>query len=384
MKSRPLNISYFCNQFATRNGTGVTRYSRELFQAISSLGTECHLIPTCTWSDMPQPVLQDFAWDNQLYILPLGRRLTPALWSGLNWPPLETFFSRLDLVHCVFMGYPVSTRLPYVATVHDIGPLTHPQFFPARNTSIMRQALQRTAKSAAKIVCVSQATAAETANYCATSFGIDVSERLVTIGEGVDRRFFQPVAAEVLGTIPHFPSPSVPYLLTAGKISPRKNIKRVVEAFEAISNDVPHHLVIVGGDGWDSEITTSLLRKMRSAARIHFLGYVSEEQLIALYQSADVYIHPSLFEGFGLTILEAMAAGCPVITSNCSSLPEVAGEAAVLVDPHSVEQIAEAALRVLSDADLRARLVGLGAERANTFDWRDIAAKMVGVYREIA
>lgn len=149
-----------------------------------------------------------------------------------------------------------------------------------------------------------------------------------------------------------------------------------------LGEDIPHHLVLVGGAGWENETVLRDLGDARLSARTHLLGYVTDEQLRALYAAATVYVHPSLYEGFGLTLLEAMAADCPVITSNVYSLPEVAGDAGLLVDPTDAEAIAAAIGKVCGDDAFRADMIEKGRERVARFRWHDCAESMRTVYAE--
>ena len=147
----------------------------------------------------------------------------------------------------------------------------------------------------------------------------------------------------------NLPPDDVPVILTAGKISPRKNVQGVLRALKLVQDKIDHHLVLVGGAGWETEAVLKELDDGTLRDRVHLLDYVTDEQLRALYRRASLYIHPSLYEGFGLTVLEAMASGVPVITSNTSSLPEVAGDAGLLVDPANDAEIAEAICSICTD-----------------------------------
>ena len=151
-----------------------------------------------------------------------------------------------------------------------------------------------------------------------------------------------------------------------------------------LEDDLPHHLVLVGGDGWDVEAVYALLGDSTIRHRVHFLGYVNDSQLRSLYRGASAYVHPSLYEGFGLTLLEAMACECPVVTSRVYSLPEVAGEAAVLVDPVSVPELAQAIRDICTDETLAGSLREKGRQRAAGFRWDRCAGEVAAVYRKVA
>jgi len=174
-----------------------------------------------------------------------------------------------------------------------------------------------------------------------------------------------------------------PFILSAGAISPRKNAHRIIQALSRLAARMPHHLVLVGGKGWSDEHVHEELDGSGIAHRVHLIGYAPDAQLKGLFAAASAYVHPSLYEGFGLTVLEAMAQDCPVVTSNVYSLPEVAGDAALLVDPTSVDEIAGAIEAVCLDDELAADLVGRGRERIKAFSWEDCAQGVISVYQQL-
>ena len=374
-----VNVAYFSNQFADAEGHGLARYSREMFDALHKLDT-IDVTPVAAWSSLPAQALATLRAQTGLHILKTGRKLTPLAWHYLNTPPLERLMpGPVDVVHAASLGYAIATRKPYVVTVHDLGPLTHPEYFTNTKPWVMERALRQAESSAAAIVCVSQSTADEVEGY----LGSHVAPRLRIIKEGVSPQFFERPDPACLDGLA-LPDPEIPLILSAGKISPRKNVQGVLRALAQIASDVPHHLALVGGAGWEMEAVLRDLDDARLRDRVHLLDYVSDEQLRALYHRAALYIHPSLYEGFGLTVLEAMAAGVPVVTSNSSSLPEVAGDAALLVDPHDDEAIADAMRRLCLDPDLATAKRNAGLARARLFSWDTCAEELRDVFVEVA
>lgn len=176
------------------------------------------------------------------------------------------------------------------------------------------------------------------------------------------------------------------FMLFAGSLKPTKNLRAVIEAYGRLrrADAVRHRLVLVGDKAWLMDDVFAAARETGYANDLIFTGYVPAADLVALYNAADLFVHPSLFEGFGLPVLEAMACGAPVVTSNTSAVPEVVGDAAVMVNPRDVEELAGAMARVLNDDALRARLSAAGLERAATFTWEDTARTLVRVYRTAA
>jgi glycosyltransferase involved in cell wall biosynthesis len=174
------------------------------------------------------------------------------------------------------------------------------------------------------------------------------------------------------------------FILFLGTIEPRKNIVRIVEVFASLRERLPHHLVIAGRKGWKYQDVFRAVNRLRLESNVHFPGRIAEQDVAALYSLADIFVWPSLYEGFGLPVLEAMACGVPVVTSNTSSLPEVAGSAAIMVDPLSTEEIAGAIMRLVEDAPLRGQLIAKGFVRASELTWRRTAASTLLVYEQLA
>ncbi|MGV6827420.1 MAG: glycosyltransferase family 4 protein [bacterium] len=374
------NIAYFSNQFADRLGHGLSRYSRELYQALVSLETDIQIKPTAAWSDLEEEALTTLKRSTGLELLPTGRRMTAASWAFVGWPRLESLVNyQVDVVHAVALGYPIATRKPLVVTIHDIGPLTHPEYFTNTRPWVMRKSLNQVVHQADAVICVSNSTAHEVQDYLQQ----DMSDRIQVIPEGVNDFFFHQSDGKEPGGVA-LDDRAPPFLLAAGKISPRKNIHGLLKAFSFCADKIPHDLVLVGGDGWRMEETEELLDNSRLAGRVRRLGYISDETLRYLYGHASAYLYPSFYEGFGLTVLEAMAAGCPVVTSDRYSLPEVAGDAAILVDPESVEDMAEAIMNVCTNESVAAAMSDAGRSRARQFSWQACAEQTVELYRLVS
>ena len=380
-----MHIGYFSNHFAAHNAHGVARYAHNLYDALRAKDVDVEITPIATWSNRSDEDLRALKSRTGLQILPWGRRITPLAWTFLNRPPIERWISRpIDVVHLAALGFPVATRRPLVVTVHDMGPFTHPEYFALSPPWIYRRSLRQLVAQADAIICVSQASAGELVSYVSRTFGHNLSDRVRVIHEGVEPRFFTTPDRDCLSEVRGLPEPDVPFLLTAGKISPRKNVQGVVEALAVLAKDIPHHLVVVGGEGWDMETVFQVIDSSGISERVHLIGYVTDEQLQALYHSATVYVHPSLFEGFGLPVLEAMAAGCPVVTSNLSSLPEVAGDAAILVNPLDADEIAEGIHRICENTAFSGDLADRGRARARSFTWSRCAEQVAEVYRTVS
>ncbi len=373
------NVAYFANQFADQKGHGLARYARELFDSLRELNGP-NVIPVAGWSSLAPDALERRMAETGLRLTGLGRRGTSLMWTFLDWPTIEARLNApVDVVHAVSLGYPVATRKPYVVTIHDLGPLTHPEFFRNTRPWVMQRSLDQAVHKADVIVCVSETTANEVREYV----GPAIEGRLRVVLEGVSERFFEPADMTVVQQLSALPD-NTPFILSAGQISPRKNIQGLFKAFARSMNDIPHHLVLVGGLGWDSKDLQQELSVPGLKERVHLAGFVSDDELRALYQSADLYVHPSLYEGFGLPVLEAMASGTPVLASNLSSLPEVAGNAGCLTDTANPEAFAADLVKICSSEAVRDRMKADGLAHSRRYRWADCAGAMKQIYSDLA
>jgi glycosyltransferase involved in cell wall biosynthesis len=294
-----------------------------------------------------------------------------------------------DLVHIPHLFWlPRNLPCPHVMTVHDV--LDH--MYRARDQSGMRRSLhffltQRALKSAARLFAVSNFTKSEVEKL----FGIDPA-RIEVVYNAIDERFLRGHASDAdrqllaeRYLINH------PFLLYAGRISPHKNVVRIIEAFSALKAELEKEelfpglkLIIIGDELSKHPDLRRTVVRSRMQNDVRFMGFVPIEMLRVFYDAAKIFVFPSLYEGFGLPPLEAMAHGTPVVTSNTSSLPEVVGNAAVLVNPENVFEIMRALHRVLLDQALRDKLKVRGYEQAKRFSWDASARQILRVYHEIA
>lgn len=376
-------IAFYSNHFAQRGGTGISRYARSLVEALGQLRSHL-IIPVATWSDFNKQELDNLSTASGLRLLPTGRLLTSAAWRLLRWPRIEQLLGgEIDLVHNAALNSPVPTTKPQVVTIHDIGPLLYPDYFTARSQWNMKKNLAYAVGDHAFFLCVSHTTAGSLQEYAWQEMSVDLSERTHVIYEGVSD-------AILSGSQERYSSPSTyrdesetPFVLAVGKISPRKNLEGTIRALAQIRDQIPHQLVTVGGDGWDFDAVKGLAAELGIEERVRFLGYVSDETLGELYRTATAFVFPSFFEGFGLPIVEAMASGCPVITSDVSVLPEIAAHAALLVDPTKSNDIADAIEAFCTDHNLRETYRQRGFKRAMDFTWRRCALETAQLYERL-
>lgn len=302
----------------------------------------------------------------------------PLGWLTVGLP----FALRRDRCDLIYFPYPVMPPycpLPTVAMIYDLTMFKNPEHYSAQMLRVFAQPMRHTATHAAHIICISECTKRDLMEL----FGL-AQDMIDVVPLGVGRTYAPvPQARDMVRQ--RF-GLERPYIVFVGTVQPRKNLPRLVEAFARVaqSDGLDHQLVIVGHVGWLAGESLRAAERAGIEDRVRFLHYQEEALLPALYSAADALAFPSLYEGFGLPVLEAMACGTPVLTSNTSSLPEAAGDAALLVDPLDTDEIAEGLRRILSDQTLREALRDRGFRRARSFTWQSSAERIVQVFRRIA
>jgi glycosyltransferase involved in cell wall biosynthesis len=290
----------------------------------------------------------------------------------------------IDVFHGLdHIGVPLFRKVGrYVATIHDLIPLLWPQFVTRRHRLVVAAACRRLRHQADLVIVPSEATKADVVHQLQMN-----PERIVVIPWGCDERFQPRRDLDRFAVIQrkyHLPAR---YLLFVGTLEPRKNLITLLKAYailraERLDHDVK--LVVVGRKGWLYEEIFATVKRLALHADVLFTDFVADEDLPELYRGALLLVFPSLYEGFGLPILEAMASGIPVIASNTSSMPEVAGEAALLIDPRTPEAIAEGMAQILADDQLRKTLTQKGLARAQCFTWERVAQQTLALYAALA
>lgn len=287
-----------------------------------------------------------------------------------------------DITHFFNFLLPPGVRGKSVLTVHDMAYLVCPETVRFKTKMMLRLTLKKSCQRADKIVTISHFTKRELLRLMRIP-----EEKVVVVHLGVDpRKFFpRPPEGEV-ETVRHKYGIQRDYLLYVGTLEPRKNIERLIEAYSLAKGRLREMplLVLAGRKGWLYDAIFERVTALQLQNDVLFPGYVEDHEVPALLSGALAFLFPSLYEGFGLPPLEAMACGTPVLTSNTSSLPEVAGDAALLVDPNSVEEIAEGIKRLVTDVDLRQMLSRQGLERSKAFTWERAAKRHMEIYESLA
>jgi glycosyltransferase involved in cell wall biosynthesis len=283
-----------------------------------------------------------------------------------------------DLYHGVLNVMPLASPVPSVVTIHDLSPFLFPQTFRRVNRTYTRWAIKVACRRAARLLAVSEYTKSEIMRWLHVP-----AERITVTYNGVAERF-RPQDAAAVAELRRRAGLPERFILFVGTLEPRKNLPALLEAYARIAGDTDAALVIGGGKGWLYDEIFARAEQLNLGQRLHFAGFIPDEELPLWYAAAELFVLPSLYEGFGIPVLEAMACGTPVVTTTSSSLPEVAGDAALTVPPTDVDAMADAMLRLLQQPELRAELIERGVEQAARFTWESTAQRTLGVYHAAA
>jgi glycosyltransferase involved in cell wall biosynthesis len=275
-----------------------------------------------------------------------------------------------------------TNKVPKIVTIHDLTPLILPETHGTRFRLWWRWkfTLKLVKNRIDHVIAVSESTKNDCINY------LDIPKEKITVIHNAVDDIFKPLIdkQKIENHLKKEYNIDHPFILFVGTLEGRKNVPQLINAFYEVKKmGLNHKLILVGMKGWKSEPIFEAIEKLGLKDEIIFPGYIPTSDLVKLYNVADVFVYPSLYEGFGLPPLEAMSCGCPVITSNTSSLPEVVGDAGILVDPHDTDGLAKAIYEVLSDNELRNQLVENSLERAKMFSWEKVAQETWKVYENM-
>jgi len=292
--------------------------------------------------------------------------------------PLTLAWQHVDVLHVQFIAPPLCPA-PVVVSVHDISFERYPQFFTRAAIAQLRILVPLTIRRATMVLTLSEFSKQDIVRR----YGVP-PEKVVVTYLAVDPKFRPVRDIERLTTVRQRYGTGEHFVLCVGNLQPRKNVKTLIEAYVRLrrSDRIRHPLVLVGHKAWLYDDIFDMARASGYADDLIFTGYVPDDDLVALYNAADLFVYPSIFEGFGLPPLEAMSCGTPVVTSNTSSLPEVVDDAALMVNPLDVDALAQAMATVLNDSDLQARLSAQGLQRATVFSTEAFARTVMGAYQD--
>jgi glycosyltransferase involved in cell wall biosynthesis len=358
--------------------TGVASYTRNLADAVLMTGAVNMLL------------FYGWGWSEEVLRPANGRRrslrsilakIPRPYWFG-DFGVKQHRFTR-GVRRSAFDLYHEPNYLPYrfsgptVITVHDMSPLRYPETHPAQRVSVIQRCLPRAVERAAHIIVVSDFTKQEVL----TLLNVDPA-RVHRIYNGVTSDYRPRTPTETAACLTKHGLTHGGYVLAVGSLEPRKNLLEAIDAHASMSAVDRLTLVIAGPKGWLSDEVERRIGSAQRSGQIRWLGYVPHEDLLQIYSGARLLVYPSLYEGFGLPVLEAMASGVPVVCSNMASLPEVAGTAALMVEPGDPARLGDAMLRLLHDRDEANRRVQLGLAHARRFTWRRCANETLEVYRQ--
>ncbi len=365
---------------AYEQGAGIGRYVRELVSALASISSEHRyqlFIAGADPAHLPQKPASNFTWSST--------RLTPVwlarIWNRLRWPvPVEVFAGRAELYHATdFVLPPTLPGTRTIVQVHDLSFVRVPEAAAPRLKAYLDRVVPESVARAHRVLADSQATKTDLIELYGTP-----SEKVMVLYGGVDQRF-RPAPADAVATVRQkYGLDNIPFIFSIGTVQPRKNYGRLIQALAQVrQRGLDVHLVIAGGRGWLEDPIYQMIETAGMQAYVHLIGFADDDDLPALYTAASGFAFPSLYEGFGLPVLEAMACETPVLTSNVSSLPEVAGRAALLVDPYRVDEIAVNLEKLLGDTEVRSGLIQLGRDQVEKFSWQAAATQLIEIYENL-
>ncbi|GAB4530651.1 MAG: glycosyltransferase family 1 protein [Anaerolineae bacterium] len=360
---------------AYEQGAGIGRYVRELVAALARLDeATTYKLFVAGAQALPQPPGENFIWRS----VRLSPKWLARFWHRLQVPvPVEAITGKIDLYHATDFVLP-PTRARSILTVHDLSFIRVPEAASPRLKAYLDAVVPRSCQRATHILADSQATKDDLVTFYNLS-----PDKVTVLLSGVDARF-KPTQVDMSPLRAKYGFSERPYVFCVGTVQPRKNYIRLIQALaqlRAAGHDLA--LVIAGGRGWLDNPIYAAIQESGMRDYVHLIGFADDADLPSLYSGAFCVAFTSLYEGFGLPVLEGMACGTPVITSDVSSMPEVAGDAALLVDPYQTEAIVDAIRQLLEDSALRERLVARGFAQAARFTWENSARELMAVYGRV-
>jgi glycosyltransferase involved in cell wall biosynthesis len=359
--------------------TGVGNYTFNLFQNLGKIDQENRYVLFYSHhknlrSAIPQ--IENVNFESKFVRLP--NKLLNLFWRTVRYPSIETWVGKVDVFHSPNFELTPQKQGRSVLTIHDLCFLVYEKYAIKSARLHYGRRIKSYAQRADVIITVSENSKGDIINY----LGIP-PETIFVIPEGKDDKFKPQNDPETVSEIRNKYGLRRAFILHVGTLEPRKNLVGLIRAYHRSRARKEYQLVMAGGKGWMYKEIFKTVGKLGLSREVIFTGYVPEDDLPALYNASSLFVFPSLYEGFGLPPLEAMACGTPVITSSVSSLPEVTADAAILVDPFNIEEIKDSIDSVLSDQELASSLKKKGLERAALFTWEKTAQKTLEVYRRV-
>ncbi len=359
-------------RFLAAKRTGVQRAAYNLIRALVSVDRENEYF---LFTAHDQVGNHDWAYDNVTVVpsrIREGESFRNHFWEQFTLPRLARRY-KVDILHSPANIAPLFYKGRSVVHIHDLCFVVNPQWYSFSFRTLYNLVIPRLARRAAKVITNSNNSRNDLLQFCDLA-----AERVSQVYWAVDDLFLEPPPIKPVEL--EFKD----YILYVGSLEPRKNIGTLLEAYELLRRDNPHlktKLILIGGE---SPLFAEVRLKVKQYKEdIHFKGFVNDHVLRDFYRNASLFVYPSLYEGFGLPPLEAMASGVPVVTTMTSSIPEVVGDAALMVSPYDVKQLAETMNSVLRDPEVRRRLIAKGLEQVRKFNWTRVARNTLAVYYEV-
>lgn len=356
---------------------GVATYIRNLVTgALNTTSPDWEIITFA--SKNAKSLFGESCYDLHYTYLPAAHPVPRILGEKIYWPYLIKRH-KIDLFHSPISYIPPGVNIPAIMTIHDLRYFHFPETYTRLRRNFLEKMIPISAKRAWKIIAVSEYTKKDIIE----KLGIP-PEKIIVIHEGIDsKKFTQQYDSSLQNEIKKKYQLPSKYILAVGHLEPRKNYIRLLEAFKIFKEKYksPHSLVIVGQENWFYKNIYKRVNELKIDNFIHFTGYVPDDDLVIIYKSATVFIAPSIFEGFGLTPLEAMAAGVPVIVSNAAAHPEICGDAALYFNPYNIDEIAETLEQTISNEHIREMLKQKAVSQISKFKWSDCCSKTFQLYK---
>lgn len=373
-----MNIGFDVTVLVGNKRTGIANYVYSLIQALLKIDKENNYTLLGITSLKAYPYLRNLKFVNapnanlKAYRMPskLFHRIF-AIWQTLQFPPIEWLTGSIDVFHSFDWFCPSSKKAKIIATIFDVTPLTHPEWHTPGNIEQHTRRLKNIQKQADLIITISQASKKDIVEVLKIN-----PEKIFVAYPGVDRKRFYPIKnKDLLSKVLKKYNLRPGYILFVGTWYPHKNITRLIKAYKILRRQkkFKQNLVLVGKKNKKA-------RRIKLGKDIILADYIPKKDLPFIYNGASVFVFPSLYEGFGMPVIEAMACGCPVITSSTNSLPEAAGTAAILIDPYNIKDITRGIEKILVDTRLSNNLCQRGLEQAKKFTWEKCARITLKTY----
>lgn len=352
--------------------SGIGQYITSLIRGLEHIdqtnqyklwGTPAKYVSASNFQNVPFQGKCQYAWEN--------------LWHFTKWPNADVIGPKTDLWH--FTNYStMPTSRPYVLTVYDLVQHYYPEYVAEKTLKRLQKYLPRSLEKAEHILTISEASKRSFVEV----MGVPEEKITVTL-LAAEQIFHDPVPATQRKAVAEKYSLPADYVLAVGTLEPRKNLRTLLEAYATLKSDQRQPLVVVGGQGWSFDQTKALIGELGLTQEVIFTGYVPDEDLPAIYAGSTVFVFPTHYEGFGIPVAEAMAVGVPVICSNTSSVPEVAGDAARMFDPKNVKELAEALQEVLGSSRIQKQMAADSKRQGQKFSWVETARQTHAVYERV-